>query len=523
MTMNSLQRLRYVRPKKELAYVLLSRSKHTHPSFSSSDSEITTTTNPKPNDNLSPKEQKLMRHFKKCSTMKDINQIHADIVKSGFECSLYLIGKIIVFCAVSERGDIGYGVSVFQRMENPDGFSWNTMIRGFIKANEPQMAFDYYKRMQEKGEVADNFTFSFLLKGCSQLDLAELGRQMHCSTIKLGLESHVFVRNTLIHMYGNMKLIGYARQLFDEMPSPQLVAWNTIIDCHVCCGNCKEALDLFSLMRGSCIEPDDATFVATLSACSALGALDYGRRINSCINRSRFHSVVQVKNSLIDMYVKCGAVEEAFEVFNQMCNKNTVTWNTMIHGLATHGHTNEALLLFSRMLEEKFVTPDVATFLGVLCACSHGGLVEEGKKYFHIMITDHGIKPTIKHYGSMVDILGRAGFVDEAYQLIRRMPTDSNAVVWRTLLAACRLHGNVEIGELASRHLLELVPDHSSDYVLLSNIYASEGQWNQVLSVRRSMHYRSVQKPQAGNSFIGLHPNAESEMDVTETSYETKN
>lgn len=206
------------------------------------------------------------------------------------------------------------------------------------------------------------------------------------------------------------------------------------------------------------------------------------------------------------MYAKCGAVEEAYRTFSKMNDRNIVTWNTMILGLAAHGHTNEALTLFSKMLDEKLESPNDVTFLGVLCACSHGGMVEEGRKYFNNMSKDYHIHPNIKHYGCMVDILGRAGLVQEAYELVRSMPMKCNAIVWRTLLAACRVHGSVELGEQVRRHLLELEPDHSSDYVLLANMFASAGQWNDAARVRRSMRDRGVQKPSPGNSFIGIMP-----------------
>ncbi|KAF2318015.1 hypothetical protein GH714_041342 [Hevea brasiliensis] len=284
------------------------------------------------------------------------------------------------------------------------------MIRGFSKTSEPLKAFDYYKRMQGKGLVADNFTFSSLLKACGQVGSVLLAEQMHCSTLKHGLESHLFVRNALIHMYGMFKYIETSRQLFEEIPSPELVAWNTIIGCYVYCGRCREALDMFSRMLKFGIEPDEATLVETLAACSALGALDFGKWVHSCISNTGLGSILE-------------------------------PWRD-------------------------------------------GG---RRKKFFGIMSKEYLIQPTIKHYGCMVDILGRAGFVEEAYGLVRSMPMECNAIVWRTLLAACRLHGNVELGKQVRRHLLQLEPNHSSDYVLLSNMYASVGQWNEVMKVRKSM------------------------------------
>nr|GLL18515.1 pentatricopeptide repeat-containing protein At4g21065 [Ipomoea trifida] len=447
----------------------------------------------------SSREQKYLFLFKKCSTTRGIEQVHAQIIQAGLTHSLYLLGKIIAFCAISEQGSMGYAVSVFEHAESSDGFLWNTMIRGFVRTGEVERAIEYYKRMLENGVVADNFTFSFLLKLCGQSGLDVLGKQLHSSVVKSGQQSHVFVLNTLIHMYGMLKDVEVADQLFEEIPQPGLVAWNTIIDCHMSCGEHAKALHLFERMQKCGVGFDEATLVVTLSACSEMGALDYGRWLHFLVDKSSLSRTLQVCNSLIDMYAKCGEVEEAYRVFNRMKVRNLVTWNTMILGYAIHGNGDEALKLFSRMLNEKQCFPNDVTFLGALCACSHGGMVEEGKRYFHIMIHDFHIQPTLKHYGCMVDVLARAGFVQEAYDLITSMPGRCNAVIWRTLLGACRVHGKVELAEEIRSHLQQ---DHSSDYVLLSNVYASAGLWNNFIEARKSMRDRGVQKPVPGNSLI---------------------
>ncbi|KAK1357717.1 Pentatricopeptide repeat-containing protein [Heracleum sosnowskyi] len=414
------------------------------------------------------------------------------------------MGKIIVFCAVSDRGSMDYATSVFKNVDSPDGFMWNTMIRGFVRTMQVENVFEYFKKMQENGEKPDNFAFCFLIKVSGQLGSVLLGKQIHCSVVKHGFEDHVFVRNTLIHLYGLLKEIDIAQQLFEEMCSRNVVTWNVIIDCHVTCGNYNEGLGLFSRMRGCGVNFDDVTLVAVLAACSALGNLDFGRWIRRLVDNAGLGRNVMVLNSLIDMYAKCGQVAEAHKIFDESKERNLVTWNSMILGLATNGHASEALELFSTLLTEKLQTPNDVTFLGVLCACSHGGMVEKGRQYFDLMTKEYGIKPNIQHYGCVVDMLGRAGFVDEAYHFIKNMPLKCNAIVWRTLLAACRVHNNVELGEVVRRHLLELEPDHSSDYVLLVNMYAGAGQWRDVMNERHSMRARGVQKPMPGNSIVGI-------------------
>ncbi|PRQ16209.1 putative tetratricopeptide-like helical domain-containing protein [Rosa chinensis] len=485
--------------------------------LSSSSSSSSFPTKPTMRSNIFHKAQRVMTLFKQCTTMKEVKQLHAHITHTGLDQTLCVLGKVISFCAVSDLGDMDYAVSVFSSIESPDGFLWNTMIRGFGKTDKPERAFEFCKRMQEKGNVADNFTLSFLLKVSGQLGSDILGKQIHCTTVKNGFDSNVFVRNTLIHMYGMFGDAKTALHLFDEMPSPDLVAWNTIIDSHVNCGKCNEALDLFLRMMDRGVDTDEATVVVTLSACSTLGALDFGRWVHCLVDHTDLGNVVTVSNSLIDMYAKCGAVEEAYDAFNKMKGKkNIVSWNTMILGLATHGHADKSLDLFLKMLEEKLERPDGVTFLGVLCACSYGGMVDEGRRYFEIMSKDYQIQPTVKHYGCMVDMLGRAGFVEEAYRLIRSMPVKCNAIVWRTLLSACQVHGEVELGEKVRSHLLELASDHSSDYVLLANMYASLGQWNEAMRVRRSMQYRGVEKPEPGNSLVGADLHMKLKMDSTE-------
>ncbi|KAJ8773004.1 hypothetical protein K2173_028181 [Erythroxylum novogranatense] len=457
-----------------------------------------------PKGDCPDKFETLMHLIKRCSTMLDLKQVHAHILKGGFEHNIFLTGKVIEFCAVSEYGDMKYAVSALERIGNPDVFLWNTMIRGFSRDFETQKALEYYRRMQENGSMADSFTFSFLIKLCGQLGSNLLGKQMHCDALKRGFESHVFVRNTLIHMYGSFEEVETSRKLFDEIPSPDLVAWNCVIDCHVLCGFYREAVDIFLRMLNFGMEPDEATFVSVLSACSAMGALVTGRWVHSWIRHTRFRSILELNNSLIDMYAKCGAFREAYDTFNHMEKKNVVTWNTMILGLATNGHAKRALRLFCQMIEHKLVTPDHATFLGVLCACSHGGMVDEGRRYFDSMISEYHIQPTVKHYGCMVDLLGRAGLLEEAYRLARCMPMECNAIIWRTLLAACSLHGDVSLGKQVRSHILKFEPNHSSDCVLLANTYASAGQWNEMASIRSSMHNRGVQKPVPANSFIGM-------------------
>ncbi|KAI3673400.1 hypothetical protein L6452_39519 [Arctium lappa] len=495
----------FIKPSSKWKLVSISPHSFQTPNLFHHFSSQTPTKIPNPHDkSYLKKEQTLLSVFKKSCTKRDVEKLHAHLVQIGFTQNLFVVGKIIVFCAVSDECCMDYGVSVFETIENPDGFLWNTMIRGFGRMNQVDKVFCYYKKMLDHGEFADNFTLSFLIKSSAQSGSVLLGKQTHCSAVKHGLDDHVFVRNTLIHMYGTLNDLRVARQLFDEMPKRNLVAWNTIIDSHVCCGKHQEALDLFSQMRDDGINPDDATLVVVLSACAVLGALEVGRWVHSVVDQNCSMNDVSIANSLIHMYARCGELEEAYKIFNRIKSKNTVTWNTMILGLAAHGHFQEALDVFSVMINEKNAPPNDVTFLGVLSACSHGGMIEKGRQFFDKMTKEYQMKPAIKHYGCMVDMLCRAGLVNEAYMLVQSMPMKCNAIIWRTLLGGCRIHGNVKLAEKVRMHLLEVEPDHSSDYVLLANTYASLEDWNQVSRVRRSMIANRVQKPSPGNSFIGV-------------------
>ncbi|KAJ0988284.1 hypothetical protein J5N97_006640 [Dioscorea zingiberensis] len=455
-------------------------------------------------ESYNSREQHLVSLLEACNTMRDLGQAHGRVIRTGFDQHVFVVARVLTFCAVSDQNidSMDYAISVFDRIRLPDAFIWNTMIRGLARARRPRDAFLFFRRMRHRGKAPDSFTFSFLIKLCRN---AAIGAQLHGCVLRHGLQSHAFVRNTLIHMYGMLGDMSNARWMFEEMPGVDVdtVSWNSLIDGYVHCGEYREALRMFLRMQRSGFGPDEATVVVTLSACSELGALDFGRWVHSRLSSDMLRDFISVSNSLIDMYAKCGAIDRARDVFEGMKERrNVVSWNSMILGLAMHGYADQALTLFNRMRD---ASPDGITFLGVLCACAHGGLVDEGRRHMESMTRDYGIKPTVRHYGCVVDLLGRAGLVREAYELIKGMPVEGNAVVWRTLLAACRVHGDLQLGERVQTHLQEL-EEHSSDYVLLSHMYAGRGRWNEVFRLREAMQGRGVQKPEPGNSLINTLP-----------------
>lgn len=284
-----------------------------------------------------------------------------------------------------------------------------------------------------------------------------------------------------------------SRRLFDKMPMKNTISWNSMISGYVGNGRYKEALDLFHQMQNARIEPSVHTMASLLGACACLGALEQGEWVHAYIEKNDIEANSIVLTALIDMYCKCGRLDKALWVFGNAPQKGLSSWNSMISGLAIHGCGEEAIRIFSR-LQSSCLRPDHVSFLGVLTACNHSGMVDEARYYFSLMIITYKIQPTIKHYGCMVNLLGRAGHLEEAEELINSMPIDPDVVIWGSLLSACRNHGNIEIGEWVAKRMIELDPGESSSYVLLSNAYAAAGRFTDAVGMRQMMKEKQIWK-----------------------------
>lgn len=376
------------------------------------------------------------------------------------------------------------------------------MIRGFAESENPMPAIELYRQMHVSCVEPDTHTYPFLLKAIAKLMDVREGEKVHCIAIRNGFESLVFVQNALVHMYAAGGHAESAHKLFELMTERNLVTWNSVINGYALNGRPNEALTLFREMGLEGVEPDGFTMVSLLSACAELGALVLGRRAHVYMVKVGLDGNLHAANALLDLYAKCGSIRQAHKVFDEMEEKNVVSWTSLIVGLAVNGFGKEALELFKE-LERRGLMPSEITFVGVLYACSHCGMVDEGFDYFRRMKVEYGIVPKIEHYGCMVDLLGRAGLVKQAHEFIRNMPMQPNAVVWRTLLGACTIHGHLALGEVARAQLLHLEPKHSGDYVLLSNLYASEQRWSDVHKVRRTMLREGVKKT-PGHSLVEL-------------------
>ncbi len=401
--------------------------------------------------------------------------IHEQVIQAGFQHDVFVGNSLIDMYA--KCGSMDDAWRVFKKMPSLTVVSWTAMIFGHVKCGEGHKALEVFQQMQQADVKPNPVTFVGVLNACASLVALEEGRRAHEQIIRSGFESNVFVRNCLIDMYVKCGSMNDAWNVFNKMPSRSVVSWTAMILGHVKCGQGQRALDLFQQMQKEGVVPDSVTFVGVLNACASVAALGEGRHVHEQIIQSGFESDAFVSSSLIDMYAKCGSMEDAQRVFNKMPIRNAVSWTAMLKGYAMHGQGKEALAHFKWMCEEG-AEIDSVTFVCVLLACSHAGLVNEGLHAFDSMREVYRIPATVDHYACKVDLLGRAGHLDEAEDVIKTMPCEPNATVWMALLGACRIHGKVELGERIAKQLLELDPNMAVGYVMLSNIYAAAGKWN---------------------------------------------
>lgn len=418
--------------------------------------------------------------------------IHSHIVKTIGECDLYMEHALMEM--YTKCGHVDEAILVFEEIEMPNEFSWTTVISGFIESERYQEALELFGNMNSSTSAKPSqFTLVGVLQACSGLAALNQGKQTHGYIIKLGFQNHVFIGSALIDMYAKSGSINDASQVFSNMSALDLVSWSSMVTAYAQHGHGEEALTLFSEFQDGQTTIDESIWSTCLSACASLVALDMGKQVHARIIRSGFESHLHVGSGIIDMYCKCGNIDDACKFFNLMRGHNVVSWTALVCGYAQHGLGKEALDLFNKM-KEAGVEPDGVTFVGVLTACSHVGLVEEGWHYFEIMRNDYGLEVTVNHYACMVDILGRAGHIEEAEALINAAPVLSKASLWRTLLGACSKHGNLEVGNRIAELLVKLEPNQPSTYVLLSNIYASASMWDHCTEVRDTMREGSLNK-----------------------------
>ncbi|XP_038695596.1 pentatricopeptide repeat-containing protein At3g29230 [Tripterygium wilfordii] len=420
-----------------------------------------------------------------------VQLIHNQIEKFGFRGDIYVPNSLID--CYSKCGALGVdaAMKLFTVMEERDVVSWNSMISGLAKLGRLAEARRLFDEMPER----DIFSWNTILDGYVKAGDMNEAFQL----FEIMPERSVVSWSTMVLGYSKAGDMEMASTLFEAMPVQNLVTWTTIISGYAEKGLVKEANSFYNRMEGAGLRPDNATLISILGACAESGLLGLGKRVYDSIVRNRFNCSIAVSNSLINMYAKCGSLDEALSIFNGMANRDLVSWNSMLHGLAVHGHCEKALQLFSRMKQEG-VQPDRATFIGVLCACTHAGFVDKGLEYFYSMERDYGIVPQVEHYGCTIDLLGRGGRLRDAFQLVQSMPFEPNAIIWGSLLGACRMHNAVKMAEEVLHHLTELEPSDPGNYSMLSNILAAAGDWDGVAKVRQRMKSVGVEKPSGASS-----------------------
>ncbi|XP_030448415.1 pentatricopeptide repeat-containing protein At5g08305 isoform X1 [Syzygium oleosum] len=472
--------------------------------------------------------------LEKCKSMTELKQIHSILITLGLSQEDPLLSGVLSFTALSSAGDVGYSRRVLMQLSSSRTWHWNTVIRGHSKGKNPNRCLSLFVEMLRRGVLPGHMTFPFLAKAVARLEELEHGESIHAHIAKSGFESDRFIVNSLIHMYAscgdivsarkafdgmtnrnsvswNSMLDGYAkcgdvdsaRALFDSMPERDVVSWSSLIDGYVKSGEHREAMALFDRMRYIGPMANEVTMVSVLCACAHLGALEKGKMMHRYLVENKLPTTLMLQTSLLDMYAKCGAIDEALAVFDTVpVNKTDVLiWNAIIGGLATHGFAEDALRLFDEMQRTR-IKPDEITYLCLLSACAHGGLVCEAWHFFECL-DKRGMAPKEEHYACMVDVLARAGRLEEAYRFVGQIPTDQTASMLGALLNGCVNHRRLDIAEIIGRKLIELDPDHDGRYIGLSNIYAVVKRWDDAKVMRAAMEQRGVKKS-PGLSFVEI-------------------
>ncbi|XP_020175045.1 pentatricopeptide repeat-containing protein CRR2, chloroplastic-like [Aegilops tauschii subsp. strangulata] len=419
-------------------------------------------------------------------------KLHGRLLVSGLGPDTVLSTKLVDLYAAC--GHVGQARRLFDGMPKRNVFLWNVLIRAYAREGPREAAVQLYRGMAEHGVEPDNFTYPLVLKACAALLDLETGREVHEHVSGTRWGQDVFVCAGVVDMYAKCGCVDDARAVFDGIAVRDAVVWNSMIAAYGQNGRPMEALSLCRDMASNGVGPTIATLVSTISAAADAAALPRGRELHGFGWRRGFGGQDKLKTSLVDMYAKSGWLHVARVLFEQLMKRELVSWNAMICGYGMHGHADEALELFNKMRGDAQVTPDNITFVGVLSACNHRGMVEEAKEFFGLMVDVSSIEPTVQHYTCLVDVLGHTGRFEEAYDLIKGMSIKPDSGIWGALLNGCKIHKNVELGELALQKLIELEPEDAGNYVHLSNIYAQSGKWENAARVRKLMTNRGLKK-----------------------------
>ncbi|XP_071737544.1 putative pentatricopeptide repeat-containing protein At5g52630 [Rutidosis leptorrhynchoides] len=430
-------------------------------------------------------------------TLSKGQQLHGRIIKLGFQVIPLVSHYLINFYSKTQLPF--QSLQIFDETSIKSSTTWSSIISCFAQNELPYLALQYFRKMVDQGVRPDDHIFPSATKASAILSGYNVGRSFHCFSMKTGYDADVFVASSMVDMYAKCGKIGDARKVFDEMPVRNVVSWSGMIYGYTQLGENEEALWLFKQALFEKFEVNDFTFTSVIRVCGSMTLLGLGKQLHGLCLKLSFDSSSFVGSSLISMYSKCGIIEVAYQVFDEITVRNLGMWNAMLIACAQHSHTNKAFDLF-REMENSGMKPNFITFLCTLYACSHSGLVEKGKYYFNLM-KKYGIEPTDQHYASMVDILGRANKLQEALTFINQMPIQPTECVWGALLTGCRLHNNTELATYCADKVFELGPTNSGMHVLLSNVYASAGRYEEAARARKMLRDTGVKK-ETGLSWV---------------------
>ncbi|KAK4261040.1 hypothetical protein QN277_004092 [Acacia crassicarpa] len=434
--------------------------------------------------------------------------VHGYVIKNGTEMEHFLATCLLDMYV--KCGDIRDARTVFDDLSTAELVSWTAMIAGYTQRGQPDKALELFTNEKWAGLMPNSLTIASLLSACAQLSNTTMGKALHVQIIKLGLDDPA-VSNALVYMYAKCHMTGDACDIFETITHTNVISWNSIISGYAQNGSAYEALGLFKRMRLASFLPDAVTLVCVLSSCASVGALELGSSLHALsLKYGTVSSSIYVGTALLNFYAKCGDAKSARGVFDEMREKNSVTWSAMIGGCGIQGDGTGSLALFRDMLKQN-LEPNEVVFTTLLTACSHAGMVGEGRQLFDLMSKELNFVPSMKHYTCMVDLLARSGNLEEALEFINKMPVQPNVGVYGAFLHGYGLHSRFDLGEVALRRMLELHPDESCYYVLMSNLYASDGRWSQVKQVRELMKQRGLNKV-PGHSLV--------QMDISNDPYD---
>ncbi|CAN1809332.1 Putative pentatricopeptide repeat-containing protein At1g68930 [Linum perenne] len=395
--------------------------------------------------------------------------------------------------AYANAGRFTEARKVFHDCPIKSSITWSGLIAGYCRHGCGTEAFELFSGMHVEGQRPTQYSMGSVLRLCSVTSSLQRGEQIHGYALKTGNDVDVFVATGLVDMYAKCMCISEAETIFNNMEDRDVVSWTSLVVGYSHNRSFEDSINLFCEMKVTGIHLDQLIVANILSCCAELTIMEFGQQVHGTLVKSGLESSVSVDNSLVTMYAKCGAILDANRVFDAMQTRNVISWTALIVGYAQNGKGMNSLLLYEQMLSAG-IDPDYITFIGLLFACSHTGNLEKGRSYFNSMDSVYGIKPGPEHYACMIDLFGRSGKLTEAKQILDQMTVQPDATVWKSLLATCRIHKELELGQRAANNLFELEPNNSMPYVMLSNMYASTGRWEDAAGIRKLMKSRGISK-----------------------------